>query len=176
MATNLVDMAALWTLLKKNHPNLPNVATDPYSELIAEAASEAVRSAAGRPLWGADPLEGEEVEAPARARFIALWVASRAWDDRARTLQRRTSGPISETYFEQTVQGLALTVEEQAWLESQRPVDGGPAWVLRHYRAAGRRRGRYGDETPDGYSFAAGDWNFAHGMDMSGGPQDADSW
>jgi hypothetical protein len=175
MASDLVNREQLAELIKRERPDVGDLTDDPYTDIITESASQIVRDTAGRPHWGVDPLEGEEVAAPPRARIIALWLAKRAWLDTG-NLQRRTAGPISDTFFENGIRGLNLEAAELDWLESQRPGGNSGLWMLRHHRASGHRRPHYGDETPDGYSFLAGDMNFSHGLDMTGGPQDADSW
>ena len=175
MASDLVNREQLAVLIKRERPGVGDLKGDAYTDIITASASEVVRDAAGRPHWGVDPLEGAEVAAPARARIIALWLAKRAWLD-VGNLQRRTAGPISDTFFEGGVRGLGLEEDERAWLEGQRPGGGSGLWTLRHHRASSRRRPHYGDETPDGYSFLAGDMNFSHGLDMTGGPRDAESW
>lgn len=175
MATDLVNRAQLTELIKRERPDVGDLTDDPYTDIITESASQIVRDTAGRSSWGVDPLGEGETAAPPRARITALWLAKRAWLDTG-NLQRRTAGPISDTFFESGVRGLDLTDAEREWLEGQRPGGNSGLWMLRHHRASGRRRPHYGDETPDGYSFLAGDMNFSHGLDMTGGPQDADSW
>lgn len=165
MADNLVDIDRLTALLKRPAGSLTD---DDYTAIITDAASTIVTSTAKQD-WTA-------ATAPERAKIIALWLARQAWMDKG-NLARRTSGPTSESFFDSPVRGLDLREQDRAWLEGQRPGGGGGLWVTKHFGgpSAGRRRPRYGDEGHDGYSFAAGDWDFAHGMTMSG-PADADSW
>jgi hypothetical protein len=168
----LFSIEDLTTLLKRPPGSL---ASDPYTELIAETASEKVRSVAEQPNW-VDPdatPTGEQVKAPSRARLVALWLARQAWQDPG-NLQRRTAGPISETFFESGVRGLGLGDDEKEWLESQRPSGGSNGmWVMRHMGTTAGYTSRA--ETPDGYSFSGGDLNFAHGMDVRG-PANGDAW
>lgn len=173
MVADLVNRRELEALLKKAPESLEGNA---YADVMTQGASEVVRNAAFRPTWGAEPLAVGETLAPPRARIIALHLAAQAFQDRG-NLRRRTAGPISETFAEDGAHGFDLGPGDMAWLEGQRPVaQTGDQWVLRHHQASGRRRPHYGDETPDGYSFLAGDMNFSHGLDMTGGPRDAGSW
>jgi hypothetical protein len=172
--TPLVDVEALETLLRRDDPELELDEYADYTALIIEGASAIVRDE-GDPNWVlSNPGDGETV-IPARGRFIALALAKRAWEDQG-NLQRRTTGPLSETFFEDGVRGLELTEAELDWLEGHQP-DGKSTgtWILRMRGTGSRRPFGRGDETPDGYSFAAGDWDFAHGMTMSG-PAKADNW
>lgn len=169
--TPLVDIAELTTLLKRPANSLDN---DPYTDLMIEAASAVVRDA-GNPNWVLADPGPDEVVIPSRGRFIALYLAQRAWTD-TRNLARRTSGPISESFHTDGVTGLVLTDAEQAWLDGKKPGGGNDGtWIMRIGGSRGRHPFPVGDETPDGYSFAAGDWNFAHGMNM-GGPRPRGAW
>jgi hypothetical protein len=159
----LVKVEELELLLKVPEGTLAN---DDYTDLMMRAASDLVRETAKQPDWTLET-------APTRAVFIATWVAKRAWEDRG-NLVRRTAGPISQTFSEDGIRGLALTQEERDWLLGMRPGGSGGLLILRHY-GTGVSRLPFGDETPDGYSFEAGDLNFAHGMDMRG-PAKADNW
>lgn len=171
----LFDIQRLEVALKAPAGSLTS---DAYTVQIARMASEKVRSIAEQPNWvdpGKDPLVGVEVHAPWRASDIAVMLAKQAWQDRG-NLQRRTAGPISQT-FDTTaaVRGLDLAPEDRDWLRSQKPAgNNNGLWVLKHYGTT-TARPRHGDLTPDGYSFAAGDMDFSHGMSM-GGPADGDSW
>lgn len=159
----LVDIAELTTLLKKEPNSLDD---DDYTDLMIDGASAIVRDE-GDPNWVLTGSGPDDVVIPARGRFIALYLAARAWNDPG-NLSRRTAGPLSESFFEDGVRGLNLTEAEQAWLDGKKPGGGGDStWVMR-IGSGSRRPFEIGDETPDGYSFAAGDWNFAHGMDVSG--------
>jgi hypothetical protein len=167
----LVDVAELEVLLKQEAGTLSN---DEYTTLIMEGASAVVRDTAGQPNWVLEVVSAPpDVLAPARARFIALYLAKRAWEDEG-NLSRRTTGPISFTFREDGVYGLNLEPAEREWLVGHRPDGGGGIFIMRH-RGTTASRLPFGDETPDGYSFAAGDLDFAHGMTMSG-PARADNW
>lgn len=171
MAESLVELEELTALLKRPEGSLVG---DEYTELIMRRASNKVRSTAEQPDWvGSDPT-GDQVLAPWRAREIALTVAVQAWQDRG-NLQRRTAGPVSQTFFDSDVRGLELTRDDKEWLQAQRPGGGNNGlWILGHYGTnVSPTPAR--DLTPDGYSFARGDMNFSHGMDMRG-PADADRW
>lgn len=170
----LVDVDDLETLLKQTRPDLDDLSDDAYTALMIEGASGVVRDA-GDPNWVLGNVTGAEVAIPTRGKFIALYLAKRAWEDTG-NLQRRTAGPLSETFFTEGVRGLELTPDEQAWLDGKSP-NGGSAgtWMLRIQGTGSRHPFGRADETPDGYSFAAGDLNFAHGMDMRG-PAKADNW
>lgn len=167
----LVDVTELERLLKRPEGSLAN---DEYTQLIMEAASAVVRDTAQQPNWeltvSSDP---PDVLIPARGRFIALYLAKRAWLDQG-NLSRRTSGPISQSFREDGVYGLNLEPAELEWLNGHRPDGDSGIFIMRHYGTTASRR-PFGDETPDGYSFAAGDLDFAHGMTMSG-PARADNW
>jgi len=170
--TLLFAIEDLAVLLKRPASSLDG---DEYTELIAESASEKVRSVAEQPTWIDPDLipAGEQIAAPARARLIALWLARQAWSDPG-NLQRRTAGPISQTFFEGGVRGLNLEPEEKEWLLSQRTSGNNKGmWVMRHLGTTSAYAHRA--ETPDGYSFSNGDLNFAHGMDMRG-PANGDAW
>lgn len=163
MAKSLIDLAQLTALVKQPAGSLDE---DPYTAVIMMSAEAVVKDEAGHPEWvGGEPGEGEVI-APARAGIIALWLAKRAWEDPGNR-QRRTAGPISTTWFEGGVKGLDLKPDEAGWLADQNPGGNSGLWVL---RMAGNRPFAAPAETPDGYSFSAGDLNFAHGMDVSGRP------
>lgn len=166
----LVVLSELEALLKLPDGTLMD---DEYTRIIMDAASDLVRETAEQPNWVLTASGSGDALAPTRARFIALWLAKRAWEDKG-NLSRRTAGPISQTFSEDGVRGLELTEDERGWLEGHQPDGGSGTFVLRHYGTTASRR-PFGDETPDGYSFAAGDLDFAHGMTMSG-PAKADNW
>lgn len=167
----LVDVAELEILLKREPGSL---AGDPYTKLMMEGATAVVRDTAGQPNWVLEVVsDPPDVLAPVRARFIALYLAKRAYQDEG-NLVRRTSGPISSTFREDGVYGLDLSDADREWLQGHRPGGGGGLYLMR-FRGTSRGRLPFGDETPDGYSFAAGDLDFAHGMTMSG-PARADNW
>ena len=107
MASDLVDRAQLTELIKREKPDVGDLTDDPYTDVITESASQIVRDTARRPSWGVDPLGEGEVSAPPRARIIALWLAKRAWLNTG-NLQRRTAGPISDTFFDTGIRGLGL--------------------------------------------------------------------
>lgn len=126
ISRNLVDMAALRTLLR-----LPSLSLDDeYARLIANQASNAVRDFAERQLWisadDGDDITGLEL-APHTARDIALQVAFRAWTN-PKNLERRTSGPISET-FGNGAWGLELTEDEKGRLGKLRAGGARGLWV-----------------------------------------------
>jgi len=166
----LVDVADLETLLKKPAGSLAN---DNYATLMMEAATAVVRDTAQQPNWVLEKVNPDDVVAPARAGIIALWLAKRAYEDQG-NLTRRTAGPLSLSFREDGVFGLNLEPAELEWLQGHRPGGGSGIWVLRN-RGSHRGRLPFGDETPDGYSFAGGDMDFSHGMTMSG-PARADHW
>ena len=94
----------------------------PYARMILAQASERVRIAAKQPGWiaqGETPSLGQSV-VPQVAEDIVLWVAKRAYTDPG-NLQRRTSGPVSETFFENGVRGLELSESELAALGGMAP-------------------------------------------------------
>lgn len=167
---SLVVLSELEALLKVPENTLVD---DEYTRIITDAASDLVRTTAGQPNWQLTVSGPDDVLAPTRARFIALWLAKRAWEDKG-NLVRRTAGPISQTFSEEGIRGLELTESEIDWLEGQQPGGSSGTFILKHYGTTASRR-PFGDETPDGYSFAAGDLDFAHGMTMSG-PARADNW
>lgn len=171
MAESLVELEELTALLKRPEGSLVG---DDYTELVMRRASNVVRSTAEQPAWvGSDPVAPQEL-APWRAREIALTLAKQAWEDRG-NLQRRTAGPVSHTFFEGGLRGLELSKDDKEWLLRQRPGGGNNGmWILGHY-GTNVAPARAADETPDGYSFARGDLNFAHGMDMRG-PVDGNRW
>lgn len=117
----LASVSDLATLLRITIPD-----GDLYSAMIVQQASNAVRDEARQPDWVRreapdDVLAVGQVEAPEAARDITLWVASRAHAD-PRNRSRRTSGPISESFFENGVYGLELKPDEIARLDTLRPV------------------------------------------------------
>lgn len=115
--TPLITARELEILLRRPEGSLAN---DEYTRIIIDAATGIVRDAAGRQDWAwpdVDIALGERL-APSRARTITLWLAKRAWEDRG-NLQRRTAGPISETYFENGPAGLELTPSELEYLQGQ---------------------------------------------------------
>ena len=115
--TPLITVRELEILLRKPEGSLKD---DAYTALIIDAASGIVRDAASRQEWAwPEAAEGETL-APTRARTTALWLAKRAWEHKG-NLQRRTAGPISDTYFENGPAALELTDVEREYLEGQRP-------------------------------------------------------
>lgn len=128
----LASLEELATLLKAEIPT-----DDPYALMMLAQASQAVRDAAGQPGWvlrtGGDPLPElppGTSDAPLTAQHITLWVAQRAYLD-PRNRSRRTSGPISESFFENGVYGLDLTEGEKARLEPLSANAGGGLWTIR---------------------------------------------
>jgi hypothetical protein len=166
----LVKLDELETLLKVPPGTLNG---DAYTELMMRAASDKVRSVANQPRWELEITSLDDVLAPTRAGFIALWLAKRAWEDKG-NLIRRTAGPISSTFSEDGVRGLQLEDDEREWLEGHGPDGGSGVWIMKHHGTGVSRRPFA--ETPDGYSFSDGDLDFAHGMTMSGPPKGADHW
>jgi len=123
---DFVNLEQLALLVNKGETSLEG---DAYTELIVTAAENKVRDEANQDGWvGANPGAGQTL-APPRARFIAMWLAARAWGNplNQNSLQRETAGPISDTYFEPKVSGLDLTEDELAWLHRQSGSDG--LWV-----------------------------------------------
>jgi hypothetical protein len=100
---------------------------DPYAVMMLAQASQAVRDFAKQPKWvrstDNEALPEGYIEAPATAKDITLWVAQRAYTD-PRNRSRRTSGPISESFFENGVYGLGLTDDEKARLGDLAPSEG----------------------------------------------------
>lgn len=166
----LVVLSELEAVLKVPQGSLEG---DEYTRLMMEGATAVVRDTAQQPHWVLTVSGPGDIAAPARARFIALELAKRAWQDQG-NLIRRTTGPISLSFRENGVYGLDLKPSEEEWLEGHRGDGVGGMFIMRHY---GTTRGRlpFGDETPDGYSFLAGEMDFSHGMTMSG-PARADNW
>lgn len=122
-----------------------DVLEDAFTQWIATAAENHVRAVAEQPGWvGEDPGPGQSL-APARARDIATLLAVRAWDPSAGngTLQRRTSGPVSQTFdTSQVVRGLNLEISEDTYLRSQRGGSQTGIWVLGMQSKNHRRGGR----------------------------------
>lgn len=110
---------------------LPLDSDDPYTLLMIGQASNAVRDFTGHQEWvGSEPGVNEEV-APATARDVALWVALRAHRNPL-NLERRTAGPISETFRDSGVFGAELTAAEEARLRNAELVSRGSTgglWV-----------------------------------------------
>lgn len=125
---NLTTVEKLRTMLKM--PAMDDA--DPYALLIIEAASQAVRDYARQLGWvtreSGDTLGTGQVDAPETAQQITLWLAIRAYTNPT-NLQRRTAGPISDTYFENGVYGLELTEDEKSRLGDLRTDGGGGLWV-----------------------------------------------
>lgn len=97
-------------------------ADDAYAKLIISQASNAVRHAGVKAgiaeaagwVTATEPDEPGtgQVQRPDVARDVALWVASRAYVN-PKNLERRTSGPISETFRDSGVYGVELTDDER---------------------------------------------------------------
>lgn len=120
--TSLVPVAVLRVLLKKTAEELPD--NDPYATLILEQASDAVRDAAKQPTWAYTP-EGDtppedSTPVPRSAAHIAAWLAYRVYTN-PQNLQRKTTGPISHTFFDTGLVGMELTKAERDTLEDLRP-------------------------------------------------------
>lgn len=120
--TSLVTVAVLRVLLKKTTEELPD--SDPYATLILEQASDAVRDAARQPLWTYTappaPTPEGEIAVPRSAAHIAAWLAFRVYTN-PQNLQRKTTGPISHTFFDTGLVGMELTDSERDTLEDLRP-------------------------------------------------------
>lgn len=120
--TSLVPVAVLRTLLKKTVEELPD--DDAYATLILEQASDVVRDKANQPTWTytapPDTTPEGEVAVPRSAAHIAAWLAFRVYTN-PQNLQRKTSGPISKTFFDTGLVGLELTQSERDTLEDLRP-------------------------------------------------------
>jgi hypothetical protein len=91
-------------------------AHDPYAILMIELASNAVRDAADQPGWVIGTPGQNQTEAPQAARDVALMVAVRIFTN-PRNLERRTAGPLSETFRDIGVYGVDLTDGEKERLE-----------------------------------------------------------
>lgn len=120
----LATVSKLKVLLRK--PDLP--ASDEYATMMLEQASRAVRFEA-RPGSLAWVLENPDTDAgqilvPDEAQDITLWVAFRAFTN-PRNLERRTAGPVSETFRDTGIYGLALTDDEKERLAELTTGDSG---------------------------------------------------
>jgi hypothetical protein len=107
----LATVSKLKILVKK--PELP--ASDPYAQMMLDQATRAVRFE-GKPAslyWSLEPDEDlDQVEVPEDVVDIVLWVAARAFLN-PRNLERRTAGPVSETFRDVGIYGLELTDQEK---------------------------------------------------------------
>lgn len=125
----LATVAELGILVKQ----LSLAENDPYATMILSQASQAVRDK-GSAGWVRleDPEVDEpgpgQTEAPQTAHDITLQVARRAYLDRG-NLARRTTGPMSETFFENGVYGLDLTEDEIDRLGKISGASTGGLWV-----------------------------------------------
>lgn len=106
---------------------------DPENEdlanLMIEAASEAVMSAARQPTWTASGLTA----APVRARHIAAHLAVRSYKNLDSVQAEGTVGPIGgDRIVEELAKALHLTDAERAELEAMAPVSAGAGslWIL----------------------------------------------
>lgn len=127
--SELASIATLSLLLYRVDDRIP--ADDPYATMILSQASNTVRAAARRPGWvrltdGTLPGPGQ-IEAPQDAQDITAHVAARAYSN-PRNLERRTAGPVSETFRDNGVVGLGLTEDEKGRLALLGPTSGG-FWV-----------------------------------------------
>lgn len=132
VTSRLTSVEELRTLLR-----LPSLeADDPYALMILAQASNRVREAAKQPGWvvwdgdGLPPTEpgAGQTWAPETAKEITLWVAYRAFTN-PKNLERRTSGPISET-FRNGVGGLELTADEEKRLNALTGSSTNGLWSL----------------------------------------------
>jgi hypothetical protein len=124
----LASTGQLGTLLKLTVPD-----DDPYALMMLAQASNAVRDEARQQSWvrkvePTDVLATGQVEAPETAQDITLWVAYRAYTNPG-NLARRTTGPLSETWFENGVYGLELTDDEKRRLGKLTGSTGGGIWA-----------------------------------------------
>lgn len=110
----LATVAELSTFIEADPPLEDD---DSYYVMILTMASEAVRDAAERPDWVRENPSTGQTLAPVNAHHVTLWVAQRA-SEHPGNLSRRTSGPVSESFFENGVYGLDLTAGELARLRS----------------------------------------------------------
>lgn len=110
----LVPVKALATLLR-----ITIDSQDPYALMVLTQASNTVRSAAREPGWVRVDAEGDlgpgQSEVPSEAQDITVWLAMRAYNN-PRNLERRTAGPISESFRDTGVYGLELTPDERSRL------------------------------------------------------------
>lgn len=115
---------------------------DAYATLILRGASNAVRTEARQPGWRAwddepalrptnpDPADLSLTWAPEVAADVTLQVAARAYTN-PENLQRRTSGPSSDSWFENGLYGLELSAADREKLRHLRPDGGGDGvWTL----------------------------------------------
>lgn len=163
---NLVPVAKLATML-----HLTLAPDDDYANIIISAASNAVRDAARQAGWvrldDGDVAGTGQTEAPSSAQDITLWLALRAYSN-PRNLARKTTGPISESYFENGVYGLELTPDERTRLEGMRTEGaGGGLWAQPIY--GGKRRTEHvyipSELNPPGAPFyMAEEWQFPYGL------------
>lgn len=104
--------------------------SDGYAELILEQASNSVRDYMRQPGWvTADPPGDGQTVAPQVARDVTLWVAARAYTN-PKNLERRTAGPISETFRDVGVLGVELTESEKERLGTPAGRSSNGLWVL----------------------------------------------
>ena len=161
MAQGFIDAGVFVTLVKRLSGEIVS-STDDYALLMISAAEEIVRDEAAQPGWVGGPSVGlGETLAPQRARIIATMLAARSFSDKG-NLARRAAGPIAESFRDGGPGALELTDAELDWLRSQRPGGGRRTGIV--HVGAGIAGPFYDDLTPDGYSIAAGDLDFAHGM------------
>ncbi len=126
-------MAALATIDElRTWPGLADVGyDDALAVRILEAASDAVRLAAGQPAW-------TRASAPPRARQIAWHLASRSYANPGSVI-REGIGPLNEARSEDLAQAMHLTKAERDELASMSPAaetgalpgqqQGGVLWV-----------------------------------------------
>jgi hypothetical protein len=126
-------MAALTTIEElRTWPGLADVGfEDALAVRMIEAASDAVRLAAGQPAW-------TRASAPPRARQIAWHLAARSYANPG-SVVREGIGPLNEARSEDLATALHLTTAERAELASMSPLanpgdlpggrQGGVLWV-----------------------------------------------
>ena len=142
---DLISVAELGKILKIELAN-----SDPYARMIITQASNAVRDETGQTGWvGSDPGPGQTV-APTAAHDVTLWVAARAFTN-PRNLERRTAGPISETFRDTGLFGVELTENEKARLvphSSDDKVSSNGLWVQPTGRSSAPQRVYLADPAP----------------------------
>ena len=126
----LTSVRRLSVMLYKDADRIPQ--DDEYALMMIGLASNAVREAARQAGWVVETDEGDlpgvgQALAPQTARDIALLVAGRAYTN-PKNLERRTAGPISETFRDSGVFGVGLTEDERNRLNDVSGRTGG-IWV-----------------------------------------------
>lgn len=125
--SGLISVEELARLLRITIPS-----QDSYARMIIEQASNRVREVASQPGWvrvdeGSTPGVGQTL-APATAHDVTLWISQRAYTN-PKNLERRTSGPVSETFRDSGVYGIEPTDDERSRLVKLSPSGGSGLWV-----------------------------------------------